>query len=175
MSVGRPWVEEEVIELKRLAALNFHAYDIARCIGRNPSSVYAKAYKIGLDLVYRTKRYPIPAGDRSTWDEAQRICGFANVPMPLAQLVVDVCDKHKLSVKSVRSQSRLGDHLKCRLEIAFTARQWGYSLPVIGRAISRDHTTVIHTLRTANSSTEFDKTEHVPTSFQWSPQDILAA
>lgn len=153
----RRWTIAESEQVIFLAGKGFNAYDIARAIGRNPSSVYAKARKFGTELAFRVKRYPMPAGDREGWDEAQKLCGFANVPMPLAQMVVAECHKRNFDLKTIRSESRLGEHVRCRSEIAIIARSTGYSLPVIGRALNRDHTTIIHALRSTEKAKPVDK------------------
>lgn len=151
MSVGRPWADSELAMLELLAGHGFHAYDIARAIGRPPASVYGRAEKLGIELVKRIKRHPFPATDPSTWDEAQRICAYANVPLDLAQLVVETSHRHNISVKTLRSDSRLRHLFECRAEIACEARKRGYGTPTIGRALNRDHSTVFHALNYAKS------------------------
>jgi hypothetical protein len=147
----RLWTDIEERQVKWLADKGFGATAIAKIIGRPASSVYLKAATLGTPVKKRFSKF-YPLTDSNTWDEADRICAFANVPLPLARLVVEISHQHNISVKSIRSACRLKSHTDCRMEIICEARERGYSLPLIGRAINRDHTTVIHSLRLRNLS-----------------------
>lgn len=80
--------------------------------------------------------------------EADQISAWANVPHELAELVVMRANQRGLRLRNLRSQLRHPDLVDARHAIAKEARGMHYSFPVIGRALSRDHTSVMHLLRT---------------------------
>jgi chromosomal replication initiator protein len=55
-----------------------------------------------------------------------------------------VCDRFGVSFLELLSPRRLGSLVDARHAAVWLARQAGYSLPAIGRAFDRDHTTVLH-------------------------------
>ena len=80
--------------------------------------------------------------------DADRISAWANVPHGLAELVVMRASQRGLRLRSLRSQLRHPDLVAARHAIAKEARRLEYSYPVIGRALNRDHTSIMHLLRT---------------------------
>lgn len=80
---------------------------------------------------------------------AKSISAWANVPLELAQIVVSM-NRHRgyCDLKQLRSSCRDTDTVKIRWQIAVEARKRGYSYPAIGRALNRDHTSILHAVRT---------------------------
>lgn len=79
--------------------------------------------------------------------DADRIAAYANVPHGLAEIVVMTANRLGYPVKSVRREGQTAPVVAARRVIAHKARAEGYSYPQIGRALNRDHTTVMSLLR----------------------------
>ena len=79
--------------------------------------------------------------------EADRLSVHANVPLALAQLVAMHADRLGYTLRNIRDNSRPRPLVRARWQIIALARNEGFSLPVIGRAMNRDHTSIIHALR----------------------------
>jgi chromosomal replication initiation ATPase DnaA len=83
--------------------------------------------------------------------EADRIAEFANVNHELAELVVIGATRGGSSVKALRGPSQTRDLVELRRWIIARARARVdfdgrplFSFPAIGRALNRDHTTIMH-------------------------------
>lgn len=62
--------------------------------------------------------------------------------------IVDACaDRARISRRDIMGRSRRKDIAYARGEVMLTLKAMGYSLPVIGRALDRDPTTVFHWIR----------------------------
>lgn len=159
----RMWTDFEVQLLRELVAKGYNASEIVPQVGRCHSSVICKAKKLGLQMSKRGRRYALPPGDASTWNQAQRLCAFANVPLPLAEYVVACAEIRGVQVSDLRGNSRLPHLVRIRVAISKNARDHGYSYETIGRALNRDHTTIIHHLSTGKTpsfrkcSSEYDR------------------
>ncbi len=81
-----------------------------------------------------------------TATSARDIASFANIPLDLAKLVVFGCIARGIDVRELRSERRQQYLVVLRRVIASQARQQGYSYTVIGRALNRDHTTIMSAL-----------------------------
>ena len=79
--------------------------------------------------------------------EADRLSVHANVPLALAQLVAMHADRLGYTLGTIRNDRRQRQLVRARWQIIALARNEGFSLPVIGRAMNRDHTSIIHALR----------------------------
>jgi chromosomal replication initiation ATPase DnaA len=79
--------------------------------------------------------------------EADRLSDYADVPHELAELVVIHANRADVGIKSLRSPDRRYSMVRIRRGIAIEARAMGYSYTKIGRALNRDHTTVIDLVR----------------------------
>lgn len=143
----RPWTPFENQLLCELTSNGHRAAEIAPQIGRKVQSIYTRAKKLGLKL--NTRCCAMPLGDPATWNAAQRLCAFANVPLPLAEYVVAIAEIRGLQISELRSDSRLARLVEVRASIARRASENGYSFSAIGRALNRDHTTIIHHTRLA--------------------------
>ncbi len=74
--------------------------------------------------------------------EVMRLSSFGCIPLRLAILTVSICQREGHAVRDVRAN---GKRLcGVRRTIALEARAKGYSFPQIGRALNRDHTTVMY-------------------------------
>jgi hypothetical protein len=144
---GAKWSEYETQLLYKLAEEGFNTNEMVSQIGRSYSSIRLRAEKLGVTINKRGRHYATPKGDRETWNTAQRICAFANVPLPLAEYVVAVAEFKNIRVSELRSDSREMELVRTRAIIAKRARENGYTLQAIGRALNRDHTTIIHAIR----------------------------
>lgn len=78
--------------------------------------------------------------------EADRLAAHADIPHALAEVAVMVCNVEGYSLRSIRGGCRRRDLFRIRRNIARRARAMGFSLPQIGRALNRDHTTIISAL-----------------------------
>lgn len=77
--------------------------------------------------------------------QADRISQWANVPLPLALLVVNMNhSRRRCSLKRLRSACREAPVFKVRQAIAKAAVREGYSYSEIGRALNRDHSTIMY-------------------------------
>lgn len=145
--IRRLWTRFEDQLLQDLARQGFNAAELSPQIGRHVNSIRGRARKLGVPLNRRGRRYAMPCGKPETWNVAQRLCAFANIPLPLAEYVASVAEIKGLQVSELRSDSRAPKLVKIRGNIAAIARQHGYTFEAIGRALNRDHTTVIHAIR----------------------------
>ncbi len=75
--------------------------------------------------------------------EADRLAENANVPHALAELVVMLAEKYGRTIKQLRGECRDRDLVQIRKRIAREGRHRRYSFPQIGRALNRDHSTII--------------------------------
>jgi hypothetical protein len=141
---GNLWTKFEDQLLRELAAKGFNSSEMVPQLGRGDSGIRARAQKLGVNLNKRGRHYPLPVGDPSTWDRAQRLCAFANVPLPLAQYVVDIADNRGIMLSELRSESRKRSLVEIRVGISRMARANGYCFEAIGRALNRDHTTIVY-------------------------------
>ena len=67
----------------------------------------------------------------------------------LQQMIRDVARATGHSVEDLTGQNRFLPVVKVRQHAMLLAHEAGYSTPQIGRAFSRDHTTVLHGIRAA--------------------------
>lgn len=81
--------------------------------------------------------------------EAQRISQFASVPLGLAEMVVDRALQANCPLKLLRSECFQRDIVHIRWAIAREAHEAGFSYAAIGRALNRDHTTIMHAIKVA--------------------------
>ena len=90
--------------------------------------------------------------------EAERLAHCADIPRMLADIVVMGALKHDIPIRLLRSNRRTPDLIQARWQIAAAARSikakvgaypHRFSLTQIGRALNRDHTTILHGLRKA--------------------------
>lgn len=81
--------------------------------------------------------------------EINHLRRFADVPAALASLTVRLCHAQGYDLATIRRDGRMHDHVRVRWLIAKQARAKGFSYPQIGRALNRDHTTIITAVRRA--------------------------
>ncbi len=141
------WNASEDANLRFFAMSGFNGRQIAERVGRPYSGTLCRAKKIGVSLPRNISRRFTPTAAPPAWDDADRICAFANVPLPLAQLVVETCRERGVDLKTLRAARGPNALVAIRHGIAIEARKQGYSYPLIGRALNRDHTTIIHAVR----------------------------
>jgi chromosomal replication initiation ATPase DnaA len=80
---------------------------------------------------------------------AEQLSAWANVPLPLAQLVADAAEQNDIPLETLRSEAQRKELVEIRAAVAKAARQFRSSGPMvprftyaqIGRALNRDHTT----------------------------------
>lgn len=75
--------------------------------------------------------------------EADRLAENANVPHGLAELVVIWADKQGRTLRQLRGECRDGDLVWIRKMVSREARRRKFSFHQIGRALNRDHTTIV--------------------------------
>lgn len=79
--------------------------------------------------------------------ETERLAHDANVPSDLAALVVLEANRAAVSLREFRSNGRPKRLMTHKQRVVLVARQHGFSWWQIGRALNRDHSTVIHAYR----------------------------
>jgi hypothetical protein len=140
-----PWTGSELCLLRDMVSKGLSSFDIARLLERTPSAIRTRKSKLGIKSPLQDR--PVRDPDPSNWTQADRISEWADVPQRLAELVVEGCAAANLDVRAVRSASRHQELVECRWRIAAQARIMGYSYPAIGRALNRDHTTIMHAVQ----------------------------
>lgn len=80
--------------------------------------------------------------------DVDRLQEWADVPRGLAEIVVIEANKYGFTLAQLRSPSREAQRVWLRKNIARIARQHRppFSFPQIGRALNRDHSTVMSML-----------------------------
>lgn len=140
----RVWSDEEHRRLMAMADMRLDGAVIAAALERSHGAVRKRAMLFGITLDrHRIKHEPKPA-DVAAWSAADKIEMWANVPQELAELVVAGADLFRVSVRWLRSESRDAELVKCRRWITAQARDRGFSFPLIGRALNRDHSTIMY-------------------------------
>jgi hypothetical protein len=148
------WTAEQEALLYALAEQGHSSFTMSPLIGKSAETIRQKAMRVGLSLNH-CKWAPTPSHpDKAKWTDADRIAMWAWVRPELASLVVEGARKFNVSVKWLRSESRMEELIACRHWIATEARRRGFSYPQIGRALNRDHTTIMHTVKSSPRSTE---------------------
>lgn len=138
------WTEKDFQTLRKLAEAGCNSIVIGAIMGRTPTSIRSQAWKRGISLDHRKLQpQPRPANP-ADWTEADRISEYAQVPQELAELVVNLSKQHSFPVAAVRGHRRPTDLVQCRWAIAQAARRLGYPYAAIGRALNRDHTSIIY-------------------------------
>jgi chromosomal replication initiation ATPase DnaA len=79
--------------------------------------------------------------------EADRLAENANVPHALAELVAILAERYGRTIKQVRGECRDHDLVRIRKAIANEGRQRSFSFHQIGRALNRDHSTIVSHVR----------------------------
>lgn len=64
-----------------------------------------------------------------------------------ARIACKVAHETGVSVSAMKSPTRKADIVRARWAAMYAMRQAGHSYPAIGQYFNRDHTTVIHALR----------------------------
>jgi len=82
---------------------------------------------------------------------AERLAADAGIPRRLAALVVDGAERAGVSLRSFRADDRRPHLILERNRVIVIARDRGHSLPQIGKALSRDHSTILHAERKARA------------------------
>jgi hypothetical protein len=74
---------------------------------------------------------------------------FEHPETPSFKIMREVSEKHEMTIRQMKSDSRKIQFVKARQEAAYRLRlELGYSLPQIGRLLGkRDHTTILHAIR----------------------------
>jgi hypothetical protein len=87
--------------------------------------------------------------------DTTRLCMHADVPPLLAALVVLAAWRLGVPVAEFRADESGRGRLKrfCaeRRHVSVLGRELGFSFPAIGRALNRDHSTIIHHVRRAQA------------------------
>jgi hypothetical protein len=151
VKVWPKWTQPEIDRVRELAQLGFQSPQIAERVGRTRFAVSHICTQHRIKLSKR-KCFGTAPADRDAWDDIDRLSMWANVPHELAEFVVQTAKHFNIGVKTLRSSSKTDELVKCRQRIAVIARKSGYSYPVIGRALNRDHTTICYAVNSAKSS-----------------------
>lgn len=89
------------------------------------------------------------AAEVAEMEPAERLAHCARVPKPLAQLVIEGAVQFGVDIGHFRGPSKKRAVAMARREIAVEARQQGYSFETIGRALNRDHSTIVYAVARA--------------------------
>ena len=141
---GPLWKAGEDAKLRELAPTGIGSHEIAKIIGRTQSAVRSRAEKLGVSIA---RSAPPPPPSPYFAANADRLSEWANVPLQLAQLVAKAADEADITLQRLRSPVKRADIVRVRWNIAREARRLNYSYSTIGRALNRDHTTVIYGIR----------------------------
>jgi chromosomal replication initiation ATPase DnaA len=71
----------------------------------------------------------------------------ANAPAALSALVRSISTESGMQLADILGPNRSRRLFHVRRTIALEARERGYSFPQIGRALNRDHSTIVHAVR----------------------------
>jgi len=66
----------------------------------------------------------------------------------LKKIIEDVCVLNGVTLGAILSKAKDRKLVEARREVVIKARMEGYSLPMIGRALNKHHTSILHLLRT---------------------------
>ena len=147
MSRPSTWTNRDLCILRWMCEQRMNSFQIAERLNRSPSSIRTKCSRMKLKLAQPhwapVHRDPNPAN----WTDADRISEYANVPQHLAELVTGTASESRIPLRRLRSDSRLKELVECRRNIIRKALEHNYSFPQIGRALNRDHTTIMHHAR----------------------------
>lgn len=77
---------------------------------------------------------------------AKQLAAWADVPDDLAKITVSGAKRYGLPLCAIRGDCRKRNLVVCRWYIAGRARKAGFSFPQIGRALNRDHSTIVYAL-----------------------------
>jgi hypothetical protein len=75
--------------------------------------------------------------------EVERLARDADIPAALARMVVEAAAAAGVSLRSFRTDDRRPHLVAERQRLILVARDRGFSLPQVGRALNRDHSTIL--------------------------------
>jgi chromosomal replication initiation ATPase DnaA len=78
--------------------------------------------------------------------DTAKLAVTADIPERLAGIIVYRALLAGVGLRTLRSGDRRWDLVRVRQRIAFEAREGGFSLWQIGRALNRDHSTIRHSI-----------------------------
>lgn len=136
----REWSAAELAELRAWQDMGLRPKEIANLVERSPEAIANRAAKEGRPFGQaRPTQRPLP--DRGSADARRST---------LAAVLKDVCSTHRVWAGDLCGRSREGLIVRIRQECMY--RMWmetDRSTAQIGRALGgRDHTTVVHGIRT---------------------------
>ena len=77
---------------------------------------------------------------------------FADSPADVLRRAISrAAEHHGVTVAEIKGRSRLGPVVAARQDVFLALREAGWSFPRIGRAMGRDHSTVMHGVARARS------------------------
>ena len=77
---------------------------------------------------------------------------FADPPAEVLRRAINrAAEHHGVTAAEIKGRSRLGSVVAARQDVFLLLREAGWSFPRIGRAMSRDHTTVMHGVAVAEA------------------------
>ena len=80
---------------------------------------------------------------------AKDLLQWARIPEGLADLLCRYSATRYVSIRKLRGSAREAYLVEARREFAALASEHGFSASAIGRALDRDHTTILHHLKIA--------------------------
>lgn len=99
------------------------------------------------NLVTACRKCNVQKGSRTRADFENGFQRLPPTPFYFAELMAQVCGEHGLSEGLIVGPCKRPDLVRARRMFAILARQRGASLPDIGRALHRHHTTVMNLLK----------------------------
>ena len=77
---------------------------------------------------------------------------FADSPADVLRRAINhAAEHHGVTVADIKGRSRLGPVVAARQDVFLALREAGWSFPRIGRAMGRDHSTVMHGVAVAEA------------------------
>ncbi len=79
--------------------------------------------------------------------DVDRLAMYADVPRPLARIVVQGAEHFGWPLAAIRGPRRVPILVEARWAIACQARKRGFTYWQIGRAMNRDHSSIVHAVQ----------------------------
>lgn len=147
----KPWTLPETLMLRRLARSRWSRRSIADALGRTLDSVSHQAHINRILIVREASARPFPAPEPMEAVGLYRLFAARGLLGELRCIIESTAARHGLSYADLIGDSRGGEIITARHEAMWLCcRDTTKSLPTIGRAFHRDHTTVLHAVRRQN-------------------------
>lgn len=147
----RIWNYPETVKLRALAEAGWPAHEIAEALGRSNSAVRCHASKEKIRLIELVDLPSSPVPSREEAAVLYRIESTQSMVGELRAVIEVTARRHGLRYADLVGLGRDFVTARVRQEAMWLCcRDTKKSLPIIGRAFKRHHTTVLHGVRAEN-------------------------